>query len=243
MNAHGAKAKLYVGKYNLSGHSNSIAPSMTMEPVDVTSQGQSDPLNKEFIPGLVTWKLAEKGFWDYAAGTPEAVLQALEGTQGIVIFGPGGANIGEPAFAGYNAPFASWQVMAPVGGATGFTLDVSGSEKMSRCKVLGNTTLTGAGSGAAQDLGAAGTTGVEAFLVVTAFSGTDATIKVQSSADGSTGWADRVTFTQVTAATSERLLSGTTTNQYLRYNVSTSGGFSSLSFVVVARNVAIENWN
>lgn len=92
--------------------------------------------------------------------------------------------------------------------------------------------------GASVDLGAAGSYGLQAYLHVTAFTGTDATITLQESSDDgdSDSWAD-VTggeFATVTGITSERI--ATASNQaverYLR--VVTTGTFSALSFQVLA---------
>lgn len=238
---HGAKSKLWLAQYDVSGYSNDIAPAMTRDPVDVTAQGQVAPAVKTFIPGLLTWKFTEKGFWDYAVGTPDDVMNALFGTQAQLMYSPPGGNAGDVAYGGYSAPFTQYDIMNPLNGAVAFQLAVTGNDKLSRCKVLGAKTATAGENGSAQDLGASGTAGIEAFLAVTAFTGTSATLKVQSSADGATGWADRGTFTSITAATSERIAAGTTTDRYLRYAL--SGTITSISFVVIARNVGVELWN
>lgn len=87
--------------------------------------------------------------------------------------------------------------------------------------------------------------GLQAYLQVTAFTGTDVTIKLQESKDnGSTdAWAD-VTgggFTQVTSGpTTQRIATSATlqVERYLRAVTTTSGGFTSLTFsVVVCRNL------
>jgi hypothetical protein len=87
--------------------------------------------------------------------------------------------------------------------------------------------------------------GLQAYLQVTSFTGTDVTIKLQESKDnGSTDAFADVTgggFTQVTAGpTSERIATSNTqqVERYLRAVTTTSGGFTSLSFnVVVVRNL------
>lgn len=82
--------------------------------------------------------------------------------------------------------------------------------------------------------------GLQAYLQVTAFTGTDATIKIQSSMDnGSTDAFADVTgggFTAVTTApTFQRIATSSSliTERYLRVVTTTSGGFSSLAFTVV----------
>ncbi|MHB9857612.1 hypothetical protein [Streptomyces sp. YIM S03343] len=87
--------------------------------------------------------------------------------------------------------------------------------------------------------------GLQAYLQVTAFTGTDVTVKLQESKDnGSTdSWTD-VTgggFTAVTSGpTTQRIATSATlqVERYLRAVTTTSGGFASLSFsVTVCRNL------
>lgn len=102
-------------------------------------------------------------------------------------------------------------------------------------------TDTGATNGAGVDFGAAGAFGLQAFLHVLAFTGTDVTIKLQESSDNGSGdaFAD-VTgggFTQVTggAPLAQRIQTarGQAVERYLRVVTTTSAGFSSLEFLVV----------
>lgn len=85
--------------------------------------------------------------------------------------------------------------------------------------------------------------GLQAYLHVTAFTGTDVTMKLQDSADNAT-WTDLAgaAFTQVTAANqAQRLaLSNTATvRRYLRASTVTTGGFTSVSFALAYnRNLA-----
>jgi hypothetical protein len=95
----------------------------------------------------------------------------------------------------------------------------------------------GATNGTAVDYGAAQDLGLRAYLQVVSFTGTDATIAIQDSADGSTGWADVTSFTEVTSGpVTERIETGATENvkRYLRARTTTTGGFTDLQFAVVA---------
>lgn len=102
----------------------------------------------------------------------------------------------------------------------------------------GLRTDTGATNGTGVDFTSAGSFGLQAYLHVTAFTGTDATITLQQSSDNGSGDAfSNVTggsFTQVTGTTFERLATARdqAVERYLRVVTTTSGGFSSLSFVV-----------
>lgn len=79
--------------------------------------------------------------------------------------------------------------------------------------------------------------GAQAYLQVTAFTGTDCTIKVQDSADGLT-WADvtGLAFTQVTAAPFAQrvaIANGTAVRRYVTVTAISTGGFTALSFAVL----------
>lgn len=99
-------------------------------------------------------------------------------------------------------------------------------------------TQSSAGNVASVDFGAAGTFGAQFHLQVLAFTGTSATVKIQSSSDNGAGdaFADVTggTFTAATGRTTQRL--ETARNQamerYLR--VVTTGTFTNLVFVVTA---------
>lgn len=91
-------------------------------------------------------------------------------------------------------------------------------------------------NGTGIDTTASASFGGQAYLQVFSFTGTDATVKIQDSADN-VSFADVAgfSFTQVTAApTSERIALGNTTTlrRYLRAATVTTGGFSSLAFSV-----------
>lgn len=108
----------------------------------------------------------------------------------------------------------------------------------------GKRTDTGATNGTGVDFGTGSTSfGLQAYLHVFAFSGTDVTIKLQESSDDGAGdaYADVTggAFTAVSGVTSERIAtsSGLTVERYLRVATTTSGGFSSVTFaVMVNRN-------
>lgn len=102
----------------------------------------------------------------------------------------------------------------------------------------GLRTDTEATNGADVDGGAATDYGAQAYLQLTAFTGTSVTVTVQHSADNST-WSSLMAFTAVTAAPAAQRISvsnTTTVDRYLR--VSTSGTFSNAEFAVaVNRNL------
>lgn len=114
-----------------------------------------------------------------------------------------------------------------------------------RLLTAGPRTDTAATNGDSVDFGTGATAfGLQAWLHVFSFTGTDATITLeQSSDDGDTDAFAAVTggaFTEITAGpTAERIVTARdqTVERYLRVATSTTGGFTELEFaVVVARN-------
>lgn len=107
-------------------------------------------------------------------------------------------------------------------------------------------TDTAATAGAGVD-GVAGTSfGLQAYLQVTSFAGTDVTVKLQSSSDNGVGdaWADVTggAFTQIAAGPQAQRIQtarNLAIERYLRVTTTTSAGFTSLVFtVMVARNLS-----
>lgn len=107
----------------------------------------------------------------------------------------------------------------------------------------GQRTDTGATNGTGVDFGVGSTSfGLQAWLHVFSFTGTDATVKLQQSSDNGAGdaFAD-VTgggFTVVTAGpTSQRIetVRNQTVERYLRVVTTTSAGFSNLVFAVIVK--------
>lgn len=94
--------------------------------------------------------------------------------------------------------------------------------------------------GATVDGGAETDFGAQAYLQVPAFTGTDVTIKVQTSADLAT-WTDLLTFTQVTAAHWQERQATSNTTAVLRYARAvavTTAGYTALTYAVVfSRNL------
>jgi len=106
---------------------------------------------------------------------------------------------------------------------------------------VGAATHTEADETALIDLGGATSFGLQAYLHVTAFSGTDVTLTLQGSEDddGDPDTPANITggaFAEITTAPqAQRIQTGCTQaiEQYLRVASTTSAGFTSVSFVVV----------
>lgn len=185
-------------------------------------------------------------FFNPAVGAAHEVLSALPITSRIATYGRG-LGIGSPA-----ACLIGKQINYDPSRAADGSLTISVQAladgyglEWGQQATPGVRTDTGATSGASQDGGASSLFGLQAWIHVLSFTGTDATIKLQESSNdgGGDAWADVVGggFAQITTGPgAQRIQTGRslTVERYLRVVTTTSAGFSELSFVVVvARNL------
>jgi hypothetical protein len=70
---------------------------------------------------------------------------------------------------------------------------------------------------------------------VTAFSGTDATVKIQDSSNG-TDFSDLITFSSITGLVAERMLVTGTVDQHIRFAITTDNFTSMTIACAFARN-------
>lgn len=236
--------RLLVAGYNLSGDIGSLGrigggPS----PLDVTG---IDVSAFERIGGLRDGAIEFSAFFNPAATRAHPRLSTLPRTDVILTYCRG-ITLGNPA-AGLVGKQVNYDGTRSQDGS--FALSVQAlangfGVEWGRQLTAGPRTDTGAANGTGVDFAASSAFGLQAWLHVLAFTGTDATIKIQESSDNGSGdaFADVTggAFTQVTSGpTSQRIQTSRTltVERYLRVVTTTSGGFSSLQFaVMVAKNV------
>lgn len=111
----------------------------------------------------------------------------------------------------------------------------------------GVRTDTAATDGTAIDTLASAAFGAQAYLQVTEFTGTDATITIEDSADNVTfAPVTGLAFTEITAGPAvERIATANTATirQYVRVSTATTAGFTSLSFAVAINKNATEGYS
>lgn len=235
----------YIGGYDLSGDIGSLSrigggPAA----LEVTAINKSA---FERLGGLRDGALEFNSWFNPSAAQAHPVLSALP-TANVVGGYFVGTAIGNPAasavakqinYDGTRGPDGSFSFsvsMLP----NGFGLEWGDQ------LTAGKRTDTGATAGTAFDSGTATTNfGLQAYLQVFSFVGTDVTIKIQESSDNAgDAYADVVGggFTQVTAGpTTERIATATNlaVERYLKVTTVTTGGFTSCVFAVMAvRNLA-----
>jgi hypothetical protein len=247
---HGKGTVVYLGGYDVSGILNASTTSITYDTAEVTTYPS---LAKEYIPGMDDGTVSLGGYLDVdpdGAGAELSLadrIAAMEGVQqGVLIYPGGGEALGAwgKAAAGI---LTSHAVEGPVDGAVTLDAEIqanNGVRPVTGLHVMGARTATGNGS--AVDSGISGGTayGGEAYLQVSAASGTGSPTldaKVQGSADGSSGWADLATFTTVAAADAPTSLKATwaagiagSTPRYLRAVWTIAGSGPSFTFAMAA---------
>ena len=225
-----------IGGYDLSGEVNALGKvSGSLATFDMT------PINKSAhvrLDGLKDGAIDFTVLFDPAVGHSHPVLATLPRADVICAYLRGGV-LGNPAAC----EVAKQVTYDPTRGNDGMlssavsTVSNGFSIEWGDQLTAGLRTDTAATNGTAVDFAAATSFGFQAYLQVTAFTGTDVTVKLQDSADNST-FADLASgaFTQTTAAhTTQRIAVGgtATVRRYVRASTVTTGGFSSATFSVV----------
>lgn len=226
---------LYISGYDLSGDIGNVGNvGGGYATLDVTGINKSA---MERIGGVRDGRIEYMAYFNPSTNQAHARLSTLPTTDQNVTYCRG-TTLGDPAasivckqldYPGTRGDDGSF-TFAVQSVANGYGL------QWGRQLTAGLRTDTGATNGSSIDTTASAAFGAQAFLHVTAFTGTDVTIKIQDSADDST-FADvtGLSFTQVTSGpTSERIAtaSGATIRRYLRVATVTTGGFSSVTFNV-----------
>jgi hypothetical protein len=237
----GLSDNFYVAEFDLSGDVGSISNvSGGPAALDVT------PVNKsghERLGGVRTGMMEWSTFFNDATGQAHDALSSLLRTDRVVSYFRG-TTLGNPA-ASQVAKQVTYDPQRANDGGLVFGVQALANGygvQWGRQATAGVRTDTGATNGSPIDDGAGSSFGLQAFLHVFAFTGTDATVKLQESSDNSGDTYADVTgggFTQVTGVTSERIATADdlAVERYLRVITTTSGGFSDMDFaVVVVRN-------
>lgn len=225
----------YSGGYDLSGDIGSVDKLQGgMKPIEVTGINKSA---MERIGGVRDGSMSWKAFFNTAIGAAHPVLSALP-TADVVATYCRGTTLGDPC-ASMVAKQLNYDGNRTGSGEFTFSVDAEANAygvEWGRQLTAGLRTDTAATNGTGIDTTASAAFGAQAYLQVTAFTGTDVTVKIQDSADN-ISFADvtGLTFTQVTAAPfTQRLATSNTATirRYLRAITITTGGVTSVTFAV-----------
>jgi hypothetical protein len=226
---HGKDTKVFLNSTEISSFLNSADATRTADVAESTTFGKSA---KTYIAGSKDGTISLAGFYD--ATSDGVIAPNLATSDQELIIGLDGLDaLDNTAFGKGN--FTNYGISSPVGDIVAFSADFQSDEGIFNGTVLENATVTATGSGTARDNTTSTTNGGGAFIIVTSASGTAPTIdaKITHSADDST-YADLVTFTQATTATSEVkvVAKGTTVNRYLKVEYTLTGTSPSFDVII-----------
>ena len=195
---HGKDTVVFLGNTEYSSYMNSLDLSRTADVAESTVFGKD---SKTYIVGQKDGVASATGFWD---STMDAQLATLLGqaSNSLLVIGTGGIAATDGCSFG-NIRETNYGESSPVGDIVAFSVDFQSDNGLYNGSILENATYTATVSGTARDNTLSTANGGAGFLIVSSASGTSPTadIKITHSADNST-YADLVTFTQATSATS-----------------------------------------
>jgi hypothetical protein len=230
----GLGARFLVAGYDISGDISALdsisAKTNLLDGTDITMSAHAR------IPGLRDGEMGFTTFFDAAGAHP--VLSALPTTDEIMTFLVPPMALGSPA-ACLNAKQIGYDPTRGNDGALMLKVAGEGNGYALEWGVqhtAGLRTDTAATVGTDIDGGGATDYGAQAYLQVTAFTGTDVTVSVEHCATSGGSYTNLITFSQVTAAPfAQRVAVSNTTavDEFTKVKTVTSGGFSTVTFSVV----------
>jgi len=233
--SHGSKAGLYINGYNWTPYMKSLTLSRTTDTVESSALGTTA---KTYHPsGLVDATLAGEGYYDGSSSAPPITsdfgFTAMLGAavKPVACYAPVPQTLGAPLY-GMECDITTIDESAPMDGLV--TLDSEfqssrGAERGVILRVLANASSTG--NGTAVDLGSGTFTfGGVSYLQETVTSGASHQVKIEDSADGSTGWAVIATHTARTTIGAERIQIAGTVRRWVRAQWTVASG--SMTFTV-----------
>lgn len=225
---HGKATRVLINELAASAKLNSVTINNSRAMAgDIACYGDD---GERFIPGLRSGVMTLGG--PFEDNTVYSELRAADNTNNglLTTAGPNGFAVGQ--YVGIAlSDLGSHQLQSSVSDAVRWTVEAPADEMVDLGRSLHDLAAeTATGNGTAVDDTAGTTNGGVGCLHVTAYSGfTNVVFKIQHSTDNSV-WADLITFTTVTAITSQRTAVTGTVNRYLRV-IRTVTGTGSATFV------------
>jgi hypothetical protein len=193
--------------------------------------GTAPSPDRAWLPVLAESSLSLGGFYDPASGaSDEQIATLMNGTaHPVTVSYQGATAIGQRAVL-----MQVRQDGAPISSTVDAAIEITSSRSSDGGKHGGiilkdHDAETSTGNFTGVDAGALSSFGGVGHFHVTAFDGTDATVKITDSVDEGV-YADHITFTQATDVTYERVASTGTVNRWTR--VELAGTFTSITFTV-----------
>jgi hypothetical protein len=230
---HGKSTGVLFDEFDLSAYFNQVNATRAIQAVNTTTFGRDD---KVYIAGIEEGSISIQGLWDGSADVVDEELDAAIGAESVITVAPQGlATVGNRTIM-LKGENVSYQIRGTVTDAVrivaGGTADGGVRFGVLLQPLEAETTTfdgTSVNNGASSAFGGVG------HIHVTAFSGTNATVKIQDSPNDS-AWADLITFTSITGVVTERLSVSGTVDQYVRFAITTDNFTSMTIACSFARN-------
>ena len=225
----------YVSGYDLSGDAASLG--RVGAPLAVLDVTGIDKSGMERVGGLRDGAMEWVSHFNPAANQEHAVLSALPTTDILATYCRGTV-IGSGA-ASILGKQINYDPTRSQDGALSLAVQVVGNAQgveWGQLLTPGSATHTAADSEESLDTAASISHGATGYLHVLTVAGTDVTVKIEGSADDSS-WSDVLSFAALSGASDRSVqrvetASNAAIPQYLRATTVTTGGFTSLVFVV-----------
>lgn len=239
---HGKNFTVLIDTYDLSTMFKSATMNRTVDMAETTAFQSTV---KTWVPGIPNGTMDLQGMFSGAAGEVDAVLSGVLGAAGpyVVSIGPDGSMDEARRIYTGNAHAATYGVQGSVSDMVSVTANFQATGGFQSGLSLSDPTTarTATFNGTAVDYDASDTVG--GFGVLQVISNTldnSAVVKIQTATTSGGSYSDLITFTTVgTGATAAELVSvaaGTTKNQFVRVQLTTSGTGSIYLFAAYCKN-------
>lgn len=234
MAVHGKSTGVLFDEFNLSAYFTQASLVKAAQVVDVTTFGNDDKL---YISGQGSGSVALNGIWDGDANASDAVLEAAIGANAIITVAPSGLTTFGNRCIMLQALEAGYQFRSTVNDAVRITAnaEANGGIRVNGVLLQPLEAETTTFDGTSVNNSASSAFGGVGQIHVTAFSGTNATVKIQDSPDDG-AWSDLISFTSITGVGAERLTVAGTVDQYTRFAITTDNFTSMTIACSFARN-------
>lgn len=215
---HGKNAVVYQDGNDLTGYLRSLTNSAEVETAESTTFNDDD---KTYVTGVGDATLSAEGLFDE---TFDGNINTItgSGTKSVWSVYPAGDTVGQPG-RGYSLDITSAERTAEVGDVVMVSLE--GQSSVGTEAIVSHhakAEVTTSGTATVVDGSASSANGGHGYIHATAVSGTVA-VKVQHSSDN-VSYADLVSFTDLTAASAERVTVTGTVNRYTRLVYTATAG-------------------
>ncbi len=233
MAVHGKGAGVWLAQFDLSGDFTGYNFTTSRQNVDITTMGLDD---RVLLAGTREGSISVQGVFNSATDKSDEELNNIDGVESVITASPtAAAAIGDRAHM-VNGFIEDYQPRSSITDAVRFSAGVTASAGAYPGVVLHHDNQeSSTGNSASVDYGSTTANGATAFIHVTEFNGTDATMTIEDATTEPT-YGSLVAFTQVTGLTSEKV---TVTGNVLAFTrVALTGTFTTVTFVIsFARNL------